>query len=133
MAVKQVRVDDLTGTEGAEAVTFSLDGKDYEIDLGKRNAAKLRKIVGEYIPHARKVTGPYTRVVGTRTGHKVTTGYSRAKAERTASNALIRAWGAEHGWPVTYRGRVPDDLRQAYAAREDQGAAPPLVLSGASS
>ena len=31
-------VDDFDGTEAAETIRFSLDGKNYEIDLSKANA-----------------------------------------------------------------------------------------------
>ena len=34
-------VDDLDGSEGAETVSFGLDGTNYEIDLSEKNAAAL--------------------------------------------------------------------------------------------
>lgn len=37
--------DDLTGGKAAATVYFALDGKAYEIDLNKRNAAALRKAI----------------------------------------------------------------------------------------
>ena len=35
--------DDLSGGEAAESVTFSLDGRSFEIDLNEKNAAALRE------------------------------------------------------------------------------------------
>ena len=35
--------DDLDGSDAEETVSFMLDGRTYEIDLSKKNAAKLRK------------------------------------------------------------------------------------------
>lgn len=41
--IREVRlVDDLDGSDGAETVSFAVDGKTYEIDLSEGNAAKLR-------------------------------------------------------------------------------------------
>lgn len=40
--------DDLDGTDAAETVRFALDGKSYEIDLNKKNAAGLRKVFKRY-------------------------------------------------------------------------------------
>jgi len=45
--------DDIDGSEADETVVFGLDGKTYEIDLSKRNAAALRKALAPYIEHAR--------------------------------------------------------------------------------
>jgi len=44
--VKQVRVtltDDIDGSEGAQTVTFTLDGEAWEIDLGKQNRDRLTR------------------------------------------------------------------------------------------
>jgi hypothetical protein len=35
--------DDIDGSEAEETIKFDLDGKTYEIDLNKKNAAALRK------------------------------------------------------------------------------------------
>ncbi|MEU0092949.1 Lsr2 family protein, partial [Kribbella sp. NPDC006257] len=40
--VQVVLEDDLDGGKADETVTFGLDGSTYEIDLSKKNAAKLR-------------------------------------------------------------------------------------------
>ncbi len=40
--VEVLLVDDIDGGEADETVSFSLDGTSYEIDLSKKNAAKLR-------------------------------------------------------------------------------------------
>jgi Lsr2 len=44
----------LTGREPAETVAFSLDSRDYELDLSKKNAAKLRKALEPYVAAARR-------------------------------------------------------------------------------
>jgi hypothetical protein len=41
--VSVVVTDDLDGSPGAETVAFGFDGHSYEIDLGKKNRARLQK------------------------------------------------------------------------------------------
>lgn len=38
----------------------------------------------------------------------------RPKAVET-ENAVVRAWAREHGWGLGDRGRIPDEVRAAYA------------------
>ena len=55
----EVIIDDLDGTNlgtnSGESVRFSLDGKDYSIDLSADNAAKLREALAPYISAGRRV------------------------------------------------------------------------------
>src|ERR1700756_3165947 len=47
-------VDDLDQAKADETVSFSLDGRDYEIDLSRAHAGELRKMADRYIAAARK-------------------------------------------------------------------------------
>jgi len=49
--------DDLDGSAADTTVRFAVDGTAYEIDLSKKNAAKIRRDFGRYIEHARRATG----------------------------------------------------------------------------
>ena len=99
--VNVVLVDDITGRDADETVTFGLDGVSYEIDLSEANARALRDALSTYIKAGRKVGG-------------------RRKGQRTASGATsaadIRQWARENGWEVPDRGRVAAEVREAYAA-----------------
>ena len=98
--VNIVLVDDIDGTPAEETVSFALDGKEYDIDLSSKNAAKLRDAIAPYIGHARKATG-------------------RRRGGRAAggpSPADIRAWARDNGFNVPDRGRVSSEVRDAYAA-----------------
>lgn len=107
--VQVLLVDDLDGGEADETVTFALDGKTYEIDLTTANAEKLRGLLD-----------PFTKG-GRRTGGRAATG--RAKGGRAAAvsgnpdTAEIRAWAKAQGMSVNDRGRVPQDIREAYENR----------------
>ena len=45
--------DDLDGSDANETIGFALEGKTYEIDLNKRNAAALRRAFKPYLEAAR--------------------------------------------------------------------------------
>lgn len=98
--VNIVLVDDIDGTPAAETVSFALDGKEYEIDLSAKNAAKLRDAIAPYLGHARKAAGR-------RRGGRAASGPSPAD---------IRAWARDNGFDVPDRGRVSSEVREAYAA-----------------
>lgn len=97
--VNVVLVDDLDGADAAETVTFALDGVDYEIDLTKANADKLRQALSAYTDVARRTGG-------------------RRKIQKQSpggtSASEIRQWARENGWDVPERGRVASEVREAY-------------------
>ncbi len=102
-----VLVDDLDESEAVETVGFGLDGKDYVIDLNEDNATKLREALAPWVAHARPVSGGRGR--GRRASTAKTAGSGPAPAE-------IRAWARDNGFDVPERGRVSQEVRDAYAA-----------------
>ncbi|MEU2514434.1 histone-like nucleoid-structuring protein Lsr2 [Streptomyces syringium] len=107
MAQKIVTIytDDLTGEESSDAAThtFSLDGVSYEIDLGHDSYDKLLEALAPFTQAARK-TGRPRKPVG-----------RKASSSGGQDTAAIRAWAKENGYSVNDRGRVPADIREAYA------------------
>jgi hypothetical protein len=95
--------DDLDGSSADETVTFGLDGATYEIDLSKKNAAKLRDALAGYVGVARRVASR-----GARRG--------RGRAVGGPGAAQVREWARAQGYEVSDRGRVPGDVRAAYDA-----------------
>ena len=55
--VSTAYVDDLDGSEASGPVDFSLDGKDYTIDLSDSNAARLRDALAVFVASARRASG----------------------------------------------------------------------------
>ena len=104
--VHVVLEDDLDGTSADETVTFGLDGATYEIDLSKKNAAKLRDALASYVGVARRAQTRQTRRQG-RSG--------RSGAGGTQASE-IRGWARANGFQVSERGRVSSEVRSAYAA-----------------
>lgn len=96
--------DDLTheiiDQKDAESIEFSVNGKSYAIDLGKKNAAEFHRSLEKYIAVASKVGGA-------KTGRP-----SRGAKEDLAA---IRQWGKANGFAVSDRGRVSSELKEAFA------------------
>ncbi|MFE9660304.1 histone-like nucleoid-structuring protein Lsr2 [Streptomyces sp. NPDC005955] len=107
--VQILLVDDIDGGEADETLSFSLDGRTYEIDLSTGNADKLRELLDPFVSAGRKVGG---RGVSTRRGAGVKA--PRSVGEPTAEE--LRKWATDHGYEVSARGRVPASIKSAYAA-----------------
>ena len=104
MAQRQeiVLIDDVTGqdiTDDGGTVRFSLDGVDYEIDLGADTAARFRSIFRPFIEAGRRVSG--RRQV---TSHATPTVPTRADPEQLRA---ARSWLRGRGHEVSNRGRIP--------------------------
>jgi hypothetical protein len=106
VAQKITLVDDIDGTPiesgNGGTVRFSVDGANYEIDLGADNIAKLHSALDTFVANGRRV--------GART--------VAAPAAKSNPKELkaIRAWANANGHPVSDRGRIPAEVQAAYAA-----------------
>lgn len=102
-------VDDIDGGQADETVTFSLDGRSYEIDLSEHNAVLLRKALDEYVSKARK---------GTDSGRARKPVASTAHRDPSQTKA-IRGWALSNGHNISSRGRIPRPVVTAYEAAHD--------------
>jgi len=55
MAIRITRIDDIDGSDGAEAIGFELDHRSYEIDLCARNRIRFLRAIGPFIERARLI------------------------------------------------------------------------------
>jgi Lsr2 len=101
--VLTVLQDDLDGSDAAETIRFAIDGTEYEIDLSERNANRFRNTMSEFVSHARRV-GSSRRRRGT--------GGQMDKSQL----ANIREWAKSHGMKVSERGRISQEVQEAYRA-----------------
>ena len=112
MAKTVVTTDDLDGSPNAETVTFSFDGRNFEIDLSKKSRSALEKALKPYIDAGRTVGGRGSRAGGT----------SRSRGRRSSSGsvdlAAVRAWAAENGIAVSDRGRISASVLEQYHAAQ---------------
>ena len=97
-------VDDLDGTKADETVSFTIDGVEYEIDLSQQNAGNLRRSLAEYASKGRRTSGRSKR--GPAKG--------RAGVDKSQSKAM-REWAQSHGMKVSARGRISEEVAQAFA------------------
>src|SRR3954469_22734801 len=105
--VRVVLSDDIEGSEGAETVSFSYNGVDYELDLSAKNVKKFHDNLQFYADHGRRVGGRARR---SSDGSKTT----RVRSD----NATIRAWAKANGVDVSARGRISSSVREQFEAAQ---------------
>ena len=121
--ITQVRlVDDLDGGEAAESVSFSLDGRSYEIDLSEKHAAALRDAFAPFVGSARRAGGSAV-ASRPRTSARMSARAARPRAE----TAAIREWANANGLAVSARGRIPSTVLEAYQNRGNTAVAAAVV------
>jgi hypothetical protein len=100
-------VDDIDGSEAAEQVEFTVDGKSYEIDLSAANSAKLREALAPFVSAARRAGG-----------RRSAAGAAPAAPSRPAAdrqhNQAVREWAVAQGMKISERGRIPSNVLEAY-------------------
>lgn len=103
---KQIRVtliDDITGDEANETVSFGIDGEEFEIDLAEARAKDLRAVLAPYVAKARRRKTPR---------EKKTYGQSSARDRKRTQE--IRDWAQRNGIPVSTRGKLSAHLVTRY-------------------
>lgn len=99
-----VTTDDLDGSQGAETITFGLDGVTYEIDLGESNRSRLAGALAPFMAAGRRASR------GSRRRSSPQAGTSRI------DRAAVRAWARETGLTVSERGRISSEVMRQYEA-----------------
>jgi hypothetical protein len=102
-----MRVDDIDGSEAAEQVEFTVDGKSYEIDLSAANSAKLREALAPFVSAARRAGGRRSAAAAAPAAP------SRPAADRQ-HNQAVREWAVAQGMKISERGRIPSNVLEAY-------------------
>ena len=82
---------------------FSLDGRDYEIDLCEKHSQRFDEVLRRFSERARKVTGRVGRT-------------KRRTAAHRQHSAEVRAWAKRSGIEVSDRGRIPANVIERYDA-----------------
>nr|WP_295838421.1 Lsr2 family protein [uncultured Microbacterium sp.] len=111
MAMKHIThlVDDLDGTvleDGqGKQITFSVEGRAYEIDLSDRNADKFYSAISPFVDAARSVSR----------GNSTARRGRPARRGNDVDLGAVREWARANGHTVSDRGRVPATVLDAYA------------------
>ncbi len=110
MAKKHITqtIDDLDGSviEDGTTLTFSVEGRSYEIDLSAENAEKFRNAFRPFISAARSIGSSSTLPRRT----------PRGRAIPTRDLVDVRAWAQKNGFPINDRGRISASVLTAYDA-----------------
>jgi len=114
MAKTVITKDDIDGSPNAETVTFSFDGRSFEIDLSKKSRTALEKALKPYIDAGRPVGARSTRG----SGGSSSGGRGRGRRAASVDLAAVRAWAAENGIAVSDRGRISGSVLEQYQAAQ---------------
>ena len=106
--------DDLDGGDATETVKFGLDGTSYEIDLNRKNAAGLRKVLDRYVKAGRRTAGRRPAVGARPARRKAAAKSNGAAAKRDYDLAQLREWAGSNGIAVPSRGRIPQAVVEEY-------------------
>lgn len=102
-------VDDIDGSPATTTIEFSVDGKNYIIDLSEQHADEFNKALAPYVEHARRAR----RAPANKRKSRSSSEAARVKRQK---NAEIRAWALENGVTVSKRGQLGQDTIAAYEA-----------------
>src|SRR5262249_60770946 len=80
---------------------FSIDGRDYEIDLCLSHSDRFDEAVSSYVSHARRASARPMRA-------------KRRTAAHRRHSAQVRAWAKANGLTVSERGRIPTEVVSRY-------------------
>lgn len=97
----QILVDDLDGGDASSSRAFSYEGIDYTIDLNEEHVAAFDAAIQPWIDAAQRVGG-----------RRRTSGTTSTSSGRTK---LIREWAVENGYTVSDRGRLSQEVQEAFA------------------
>lgn len=104
--IKTFFVSDLSGEElgeTANTVKFGYQGVSYEIDLSQEEADEFAEVMDRYVSVARRIGGRR------QSGSAASPGPSR-------DLSAVREWARQNGYTVSSRGRIPNQVLEAYDA-----------------
>lgn len=123
MAIISTVADDFDGSTPAETVSFSVSGRDYEIDLSEQNRAELDALLAEFEDKMKKFTDA-ARPAGRTTSARSSSGgraSSKSSSTSSAEASKVRLWAVDNGFDVKDRGRIPAEVMDAYRNRGKKG------------
>lgn len=114
-------IDDLTGKPiedgSGESITFSVNGKTYEIDLEEKAAAKFHSFLATYVDAGTEVF-PEQEMTVTPVRQTRRRSSSAPTNKRSPEElAAMRTWLRANGHEVADRGRIKQELQDLYEAR----------------
>lgn len=103
MATRTVLIDDMDGGDADVTIVFAINGDSYSLDLSHKNADKFYKALEPFVNAARGVK-------------EAKRGEVDAETEAVKRRIVIREWARKKGLEVSSRGKIPQDVLEAYLA-----------------
>lgn len=108
-------IDDFDGSPATETVAFAIDGKSFEIDLSKRNAAALRRALRPYTEagrESRRRSRPAKRASSARPSRGG--GKTLFSTLNEDEKARFRSWAVRRKLTTRAARRISDSAVQAW-------------------
>lgn len=120
--VEVVLTDDLDGSVATHTVRFAVNGDNFEIDLNDTHAAEFQAALVPYLSHGRKIAD---KPSGKRRSRGGKSAAARADLTMDESPEVVRAWAKANGMDVSERGRIKNEVFEAFrAAQQGRPVAP---------
>lgn len=115
----EVLVDDLDEkTPAVKTVKLSVDGKEYTLDLGEKNLARLHRVLEPFTSAAGKPWTP-AKAYKDKVKPAKKAAKPRPKRKNGPSTNQVRAWAKENGIEVGEYGRIKQSVTDAFIAAKD--------------
>lgn len=110
-------VDESDDVEGLRTVRFAVSGHDYEIDLCAEHLEELEAAFQPYVSLGRKAAnnGKGGRPTPKRAPRR-SAAESSGQGEVRANLGDVRTWARAQGYEIGERGRISEEIKQAFAA-----------------
>lgn len=103
MATRNILVDDITGSlDNVETVSIVHNGRTITLDLCAEERQKIEDFLAPYHEHSRRVEAQKAKECAER----------RIRPETDPRE--VRAWAAQNGYTLSSRGRISEDVLDAY-------------------
>jgi hypothetical protein len=113
VARQVVVTGDLDGSPDAQTITYSVEGKEYEIDLAEKNAQKLRDTLSPFVKKSRPLERQAVIPSSARSGTRRKSSAGGGSSGRSDIGD-IRPWAQAQGMKVAGRGRIKKEIIDAY-------------------
>jgi Lsr2 len=102
-------VDDVDGSPASKTRRFSVDGKNYQVDLSDKNNAAFDKALAKWVRAAQQASGGSRR-------RRTSGGGRRSRGSNGVDPRAVRVWASEKGITIAARGRIPGTVVEQFRA-----------------